>query len=128
MRINTILNHEKSGKSQVRSLLFSEAIDRKYSQAKIIERRNQIIASLPEFPRYIRSGIAQYFDGMYEAYQRQHTVFLYLVDGKFYKTNHYKEEDLPSWDTLHREEWGNLSDKGGLFYKFTHEVFFKSEA
>ena len=70
-------------------------------------------------PKYLHAALSAYFDGYYDAVMKNQTIFLYKVDGVFYKlgTSHQKHLDMPCWDELPREKWDSLCDHGGSYWK-----------
>lgn len=53
-------------------------------------------------------------------------VYLYNIDGKFYKTNTQasKHLDFPLWDTLPREQWNGIANYGGLYWPNSLKPFY----
>ena len=75
-------------------------------------------------PKLFCAQLWAYWDGLKAGVWDDKTIFLYNVEGQFYTVSHDKLEGLPSWDTLPREQWDKLGDKGGIYWKSTFAPFF----
>lgn len=75
-------------------------------------------------PKSFYDGLMQYAEGYFDASVKGKTVFLYNVDGKFYRTEKDKDIDLPVWSELPRNMWDKLGDHGGIYWKATLNPFF----
>lgn len=77
-------------------------------------------------PKSMFVELRAYAEGYFDASVEGKTVFLYNVNGTFYKTNNSTDKDLilPVWDTLPREQWDKLGDHGGIYWKSTLLPFF----
>ena len=115
MRIKNQLEYRDNALSQLRNLYFGpwEADSKTLYENKAI-----IFSFLKE--KKVPNNMLQYIHGydhaMYDTFMKERVIFLYCVEGKFYKTQNSVEIDLPVWDVLPREMWGKLSEHGGFYY------------
>ncbi len=122
MRIKNQLEYRDNALMQIRGLYFGPwELDAK----KLYEEKDGIYSFLKEkkIPNTMMQFIRGYDRAMYDRFMEEKLVFLYCVDGKFYKTNNSDKMDLPKWDELPHEMWGNLSDNGGFYFRETLKKF-----
>lgn len=111
-------------------LLATYAIGR-YTQAEAQERAQQWISNFinnapKDCPKNIIAKLWAYWEGCKDVAWNEQHVFLYNVEGKFYATNNDKVGGIPCWDTLPREQWEQLGDCGGIYWKNNLSPFFVS--
>ena len=91
-------------------------------QQKCLNAIAQFKNSIPQKPAKMRDhltdSLSAYREGFFDCAIEGKTVFLYLVDGKFYRTGNVPEnlEHLPKWDTLPRNLWDDLGEHGGIYW------------
>ena len=100
-----------------------------YDQREANRRAMQWIEDFKEkspkrTPSTMANQLWAYWDGLKDGMWNKETIFLYNVDGQFYTVSHDKLEGLPSWDELPREQWGELGEKGGIYWKKNLSPFF----
>lgn len=102
----------------------------KYTQKDMHEKSQQWIDNFinrapKRTPKVLFSELCAYRDGFLDAMIEGKTIFLYNVEGKFYKTSHSQGIELPEWRELPRDQWGTLGEHGGIYWKETLNVYFK---
>lgn len=85
---------------------------------------NYVEHSPKQWPKYYATSLMEYTQGYFDGKCDGQTVFLYMVDGKFYRTSHTQELEFPVWNELPREQWDKLGDHGGLYWKTTLKPYF----
>lgn len=114
MRLQKQINLKDKARGALRSLSV-RAARKCMLQSEYLEEREKILASLPEFPRTLRRDVREFENGYHLAVRDRELVFLYLVDGEFFRTHH--ETRLPSlrcWDALPRERYSSMPS--GLYW------------
>ena len=122
MRIKNQLEYRDNALMQIRGLYFGPwELDAK----KLYEEKDGIYSFLKEkkIPNTMMQFIRGYDRAMYDRFMEERLVFLYKVDGKFYKTKNSVKMDLPKWDELPREMWDKLGDCGGYYFRETLKKF-----
>lgn len=98
-----------------------------HTQEKMLTEINAIIDNEKRIkkstPKYVLYGYRQYSEALIDVLVKPKIVFLYKVNGQFYKTNHSKLE-LPVWDVLPREQWDSLGNYGGMYWSNTFMPYF----
>lgn len=109
-------------------VVFMNTAKNNKTQKDILSWRNEslecLIKSLPkkERTRILKSSLLAFSDGYYRATTENATIFLYNVNGNFYKTEKEKI-DLPSWRELPEEYWPELGKHGGIYWRETLKPF-----
>ena len=122
MRIKNQLEFRDDAMMKLRGLYFGPwELDAK----KLYEEKDGIYSFLKEkkLPERMMQFIRGYDRAMYDRFMEERLVFLYEVDGKFYKTKNSVKMDLPKWDELPKEMWNNLGDCGGYYFRETLKKF-----
>ena len=122
MRIKNQLEYRDDAMMKLRHIYFgSWELDSK----KLYEEKDSIYAFLKEkkIPERMMQFVRGYDRALYDRFMEERLVFLYEVDGKFYKTQNSVKMDLPKWDELPREIWNKLGDCGGFYYRETLKKF-----
>lgn len=120
-------------KLQLRLLVDSAVMMQTKTQKEILKEKAKIVSSIfghnKKTPRYLAASLNDYFDGYCDAMMKGQTVFLYNVNGQLYKLglSDQKDINLPIWDTLPREQWGELGNCGGSYWRKTLDVFFDNK-
>lgn len=131
---NADFKRYNDAKMKLRVLVDNAVMMQRKTQKEILQEKQKIISGIFEHnkrtPRYLATSLNDYFDGYYTAMMKNQTVFLYNVDGQLYKLglSDHKDIDLPVWDTLPREQWGELGNCGGSYWRKTLNVFFDNKA
>ena len=126
---NADLNRYNDAKTQLRTLVKLAVDLQRKTQKEILKEKEEIISGIfghnKKTPRYLAASLNNYFDGFYDAMIAGHTVFLYNIEGQFYKLGHSYQKglDFPTWDTLPREKWGSLKEYGGIYWRKTLKPF-----
>lgn len=108
--------------------VYMNAAKNHMTQKEILQLRNEwlqcSVMNLPkkEQTRILKASLLAFSEGYFQAITENATVFLYNVDGKFYKTNHC-DLNFPCWDQLPREQWDKLGEKGGIYWRETLKPF-----
>ena len=77
-------------------------------------------------PKRLQEQLREYANGLQEAYIEEKVVFLYKINGEFYRTgtNNYNN-NMPVWDTLPRELWADIGQYGDLYWRDSLKPYFK---
>lgn len=122
MNISTQLNYREDAMMNLRSIYFG-AYER--DSKSLYEEKAKIYSFLKEkkLPERMMQYIRGYDHALYDRFMSERLVFLYEVDGKFYKTKNSVKMDLPKWDELPKEIWNNLGNCGGYYFRETLKKF-----
>lgn len=116
MKIHEQLEILASTRQQIRALC-NRAKRLTFTLAQYLREREEILKTLPTYPRCIRQMAGEYAKGCYDTLNDHFIVHLYNVDGRLYRlTNEHRPElaHLAPWDELPRERHANLS--GALYW------------
>jgi hypothetical protein len=125
---NRVARHVKE---RIRTLAI-RAQQNSWTQAKVLAERADIFEGVPEYPRALRTELGGYFDAVFDRIDQEQVMFLYKVKGKFYTTNHDRQEGLsraqprglPTWEALPGAPRIDLSGCGGMYWRHSLEPFF----
>ena len=95
-----------------------------WSQERLLESVNGHLSHMrkanPSYPNWVFDDARKHWRGYTDAIIEDWTVFLYRVNGKFYRCNNTRGfDDMPIWEALPREMWDSLGDHGGIFWRET---------
>lgn len=131
---NADFKRYNDAKLQLRLLVDNAVMMQTKTQRDILQEKQKIVSGVfghnKKTPQYLAASLNDYFSGYYDAMMKGQTVFLYNVNGQLYKLTRSDQDDiaLPAWDTLPREQWGDLGDCGGSYWRKTLNVFFDNKA
>lgn len=123
------INRVNQAKKELITLYKRSVRDQNLTQKQVQDGMEKILdrlRSIKTMPQYAIQGAGQYANALFEL-MNDHLVFLYTVEGKLYRTHLTKTGmagELPCWDTLPRDIYCNLQDKGHLHWENTLNIYF----
>lgn len=122
---NADFNRYQDAQTRIRSII-KTAVQHQQRPSNVMWREVwEIIAGIYQHnkrtPQHLGASLRQYAEGYFDALATDQTVFLYNVNGQFYKLGLSCQKDLPfpCWDELPRSMWDKLGEYGGIYWRKT---------
>jgi alkyl sulfatase BDS1-like metallo-beta-lactamase superfamily hydrolase len=108
------------------NMVLRMAYEQSLISKEIFKKKEEWLKVPDNTPNWLKAKINGYWDGAFDYFRYMHIQFYYSVNNQFY-TIRKEEKEFPYWDTLPREQWSQLGDCGGLYYKHSMKPYYISE-